>query len=69
MLSDETYWALVHLDHISPIYTLKSYHSRTKIYTGITPMPCLDTKTMTQHLAPFDRINLGHPLAEVDRAI
>ena len=26
-------------------------------------MPCLDTKTMTQHLAHFDRINLGRPLA------
>ena len=33
--------------NMSPIYTRTSYHGRTKIYTGITPMLCSDTKTMT----------------------
>ena len=47
------------LYHISPIYTRTSYHGRTKIYTGITPMLCSDTKTMTRGLVvPF-----GRPLA------
>ena len=48
--------------HISPIYTLTSYHSHNKIYTGITPTLCLDTKNITQHLARFNQINLGRPL-------
>ena len=36
-------------------------------------MPSLDTETMTQHLAHFDRLNMGYPVflfrPEVDRAI
>ena len=47
----------------SPIYTRTSYHGRTKIYTGITPMLCSDTRTITQRLVRFYRTNLGRPLA------
>ena len=47
----------------SPIYTRTSDHKTTKIYTGITPMLCLDTKTMTKRFVPFGRTNLGRTLA------
>ena len=55
---------ILELEHliISPIYTRTCYHGRTKIYTGITPVLCSDTRNITQRLVRLDRTNLGRPL-------